>query len=224
MLSILIPTFGVPGFLTDCLQSVAEQDWAGDVEVLLGIDGCEDTLGFVEHGGLPGNVRAFWFEENAGPYVLRNTLAGFAQGERLLFFDSDDVMLPSMLSLFMQCRDRVVLFTGRSFGDGHQSAVQLSEGVVGVDRDLLVEQNGFMPWRCAADTEFLGRVRHSGVNVGVVKPVCFLRRLHGKNLTMAESTGFESPLRAEYRQMIEQRRKTGWVKPEVVGVAEAVEL
>ena len=91
MISIIIPAFNVSEHIGESLASInanlADTRCLSDVEVLIGVDGCQKTYECVKH---LRNV--FYFSKKVGPYVIRNTLVDFAKNENILFFDADDVM------------------------------------------------------------------------------------------------------------------------------------
>ena len=53
---------------------------------------------------------------------------------------------------------------------------------------------GFMPWRCAADSEFITRVGKF-IKVKKLNKILFKRRIHESNLTIQKKTKFKSVYR-----------------------------
>jgi glycosyltransferase involved in cell wall biosynthesis len=88
--SIVIPTYGRPGQLAECLRSIADLDYPRDrFEVLLVDDGGPTPL---DHMVAPFHSRMrcrLIRQVNAGPSVARNTGAEHASGEYLAFTDDD---------------------------------------------------------------------------------------------------------------------------------------
>lgn len=98
MISIVIPSYNVEPYITECLDSIAGQAFT-DFEALVVDDGSTDKT--------PAIVKEFAKQDarfrliagthsNAGD--ARNLGMREAKGDYLLFFDSDDRMLPTMLS------------------------------------------------------------------------------------------------------------------------------
>jgi hypothetical protein len=69
--------------------------------------------------------------------------------------------------------------------------------------------NGFEPWMCAADSDFMGRVYKSDVKVGSSNFITFYRRIHPKGLTSRPDTGMKSKLRAEYIKLSRSKTSAG---------------
>ena len=95
--SIIIPVYGVELFLERAVDSALEQTLA-EKEIILVDDGSPDACPEIceryarEH---PGLVRVL-HQENQGLGMARNAGAALAQGEYLLFLDSDDTIQPEM--------------------------------------------------------------------------------------------------------------------------------
>ena len=53
---------------------------------------------------------------------------------------------------------------------------------------------GFMPWRCAADTEFIKRVGKF-IKFKKLKKILFRRRIHDSNLTVQKKSRIKSVFR-----------------------------
>jgi hypothetical protein len=58
--------------------------------------------------------------------------------------------------------------------------------------------NGFRGWRCAADSELMGRLYSNRVKMFATKSVGFYRRKHPISLTQHPQTGLASKLRHDY--------------------------
>ena len=79
-----------------------------------------------------------------------------------------------------------------------RSPAQYGEGVFAIDKKIFLAMNGFEGWKCAADSDFMGRLYKTGKKVLLSKDVLFFRRIHGKSLTKRKDTGYASKLRGEY--------------------------
>ena len=88
-ISIIIPVYNGAKFLPDTLRSIQNQDYK-DYELLVVDDGSTDeTAQIAESAG----AKVIKLSQNSGPATARNEGARAAQGEILLFTDSD-VLLP----------------------------------------------------------------------------------------------------------------------------------
>lgn len=215
-------------FLRLCVESlVAATAKSGlKLEVLLGVDGCVETLkaaqtlrfdmcngtslsGSIEH---KVSLRIFWFTENNGPYIVRNTLAQRSKYERLLFFDADDIIDVDSVNGAMSMMDEghaVVrmsfsYFTAHDASDAeHDYALSdLMQGGTGqffTSRSLVLSMNGFHPWKCGADFEFKRRLHQQSVSQA--KCGLFFKRKHRASLTSDPLTNKQS----YYRELLNHR-------------------
>jgi glycosyltransferase involved in cell wall biosynthesis len=158
-LSIIIPTYKNTQYLNECFFSLIKSIKDRDVEILVGIDACLTTLKFIKDNLFDNRIKFFFFKKNQGPYIIRNTLSKISNSENILFFDSDDIMCENMIDLIIEDlkTNLVVKPSYIEFNDGKEIDVKSklirSEGVFAINRDLLLNFNGFEPWVCAADTE-----------------------------------------------------------------------
>jgi GT2 family glycosyltransferase len=96
--SIVIPTFGRPRQLTDCLRSLTRLDYPRDrLEVLVVDDGGPAALDDVVSPFQSEVPLTLIRQENAGPSAARNAGAQRAVGEYLAFTDDDCLLDPAWL-------------------------------------------------------------------------------------------------------------------------------
>lgn len=218
--SVIIPTFNFPEYLKECLDSViiASQKLK-NVEVLVGIDNCQKTLDYINQNEFSDNIKFFFFDENLGPYVIKNTLANFSNSKALFFFDSDDIMdeniiieCLSKLSEFKCIKPMYHNFYG-SFDDNtidkKSKPNQHGEGVFMIEKELFMKFNGFEPWRCAADSDFMVRMQMNRIKCLHEKNGFFYRRRHSESITQKKETNFGSKLRSHYANIIKTKKYWG---------------
>ena len=93
--SIIIPTYNRAGFIAETLQSVLRQDFV-DFEILVVDDGSTDNTAAVV--GQFADPRLHYLpKQNAERGAARNYGLARAQGEYVLFLDSDDLFHPNHL-------------------------------------------------------------------------------------------------------------------------------
>jgi len=219
-ISIIVPTYDNVEFLKECLDSVILS--CGDsisFEVLVGIDSCRNTLKYVNQNKFNPHIKFYYFKENVGPYVIKNTLTLYSKSKNLLFFDSDDIMdktmineIISKLSEFECVKPKFYNFSGDFNLENIKSKKDNNlwgEGVFGIHKEIFLNLNGFEGWRCAADSDFMGRIQKNGVKINLTKSVLFYRRLHSKGLTSDPKTNFKSDLRKEYVQLSRNKKYFG---------------
>lgn len=94
-ISIIVPIYNVVDYVEDCLQSVMNQTYMGEMECLL-VDDCgtDNSMDVVERflDGYDGPIgfRILRHERNKGLGAARNTGTEAATGDYLFYLDSDD--------------------------------------------------------------------------------------------------------------------------------------
>ena len=134
-LSIIIPAYNVEQFLPKCLDSIFEQN-CSDFEVIVVNDGSNDgTLALLEsYAGKHFNLNVIT-QDNAGMSTARNRGLEVAQGEYVMFVDSDDWLCNNALPSLYPCLngEDVVCFNSKKYVE---------------DKDVFVENN--RPFTCEA--------------------------------------------------------------------------
>jgi len=201
-------------FLPELIRSIEMNDYSEEYEVLVGIDSCYDTLKYIYDNQFLPNFKFFFFSEKKGPYVIKNTLCEISKFEKILFFDSDDVMMSSMLSdidtnldSYPVIKPKYINFTDiNGVRDYVRENSQFGEGVFAIQKTLFLEMNGFEGWEVAADSDFMGRLYKTNTKILHTNNVLFHRRHHENSLTVHPTTGLASRLRGQYH--ILSRNKT----------------
>jgi glycosyltransferase involved in cell wall biosynthesis len=208
-LSIIIPTYNNIEYLDESLNSIINSGKNHNIEILVGIDGCEKTLNHIKQKTYPDFVKFYYFSSNNGPYIVKNTLSQIVNSDKILFFDSDDITeKESIQKLITLSRDYQVVrpkyvdfnLNRKTLGTNH------GEGVFMIDKKLFLDMNGFEPWRVAADTEFMNRVRLKNVKTYLTPEILFKRRIHPQGLTSRKDTGIGSTLRNKYIQLMNNKK------------------
>lgn len=102
-LSIIVPIYGVEQYLHKCVESLLNQDIpSSDYEIILVDDGSPDACPQIcdEYAAAHKNIRVV-HRENGGLSAARNSGIEIAQGEYIMFVDSDDYIEPNVLSGLM---------------------------------------------------------------------------------------------------------------------------
>ena len=219
-LSVIIPTYNNVDFIDDCLSSVEFSSLNQNVEILIGIDGCINTLEHFTKRAIGPNVKIFYFDENNGPYSIKNTLASISKSNKLIFFDSDDLMLKDMITYMNEKLDHFVCIKPRMLNFDNLTNTEIKglnnygEGVFGIQKDVFLNMNGFEPWMCAADSDFMGRLYKSNPKINFSKKPLFKRRIHSNSLTTNRDTGMRSVLRHHYFKIMKSKKGSG--NPEIL--------
>jgi CDP-glycerol glycerophosphotransferase len=113
--SFVVPVYNVEAYLDDCLRSILSQT-VGDFEVLMVDDGSTDgCVAIAERHAEQDRRLRLVCQANHGLGHARNTGVEAAEGEFLMFVDSDDRLPPDALELLLGSLDR----TGSDFATGN---------------------------------------------------------------------------------------------------------
>jgi glycosyltransferase involved in cell wall biosynthesis len=221
-LSVVIPAYNCKNHIDDCIMSIIKSGRDNDIEILVGVDGCIDTLNHIKNKNYH-NVKYFYFTENKGPYSIKNTLANMSKSDKLLFFDSDDIMNQNMIGLTIKELNNYICVKPKyeEFGDRNKIR-KFGEGVFGIGKETFLQMNGFEPWMMAADSDFMGRLYKTKPRILHTEQVLFRRRVHSSSLTNRKDTGMSSPLRAYYANI--SKNKKGHGNPDKLNVRGYIEI
>ncbi|RAP53515.1 MAG: hypothetical protein BZ138_00705 [Methanosphaera sp. rholeuAM270] len=90
LISVIVPVFNCEKYLEDCIESLNNQSFT-DYEVVFVDDGSTDGSGrILDEYKLRDNRFNVFHKENEGPASARNYALKHAEGEFVLFLDSDD--------------------------------------------------------------------------------------------------------------------------------------
>ncbi len=96
MISVIIPCKNGEKYLEDLLISIKNQN--ADIEIILVDDGSNDNTGLIAK---KFNCVVIRNEISKGPVVAKNQALKIAKGSYIIFCDSDDIMNPNTLNLFL---------------------------------------------------------------------------------------------------------------------------
>lgn len=95
MISIIIPAYNVENYIATCLQSVMEQTYKA-LDIIVVNDGSKDKTGEIADSYAEKDERIHVIHQvNGGLPNARNTGMRCAQGEYIMFLDSDDWLEPA---------------------------------------------------------------------------------------------------------------------------------
>ena len=218
LLSIIIPTFNNTNFLIECLESIVTSIGDNICEILVGIDSCQKTLSLVKKNIFDQRISFYYFDKNVGPYVVKNSLSKISNSNNILFFDSDDIMDKNMVGDVIDglynydCVKPVYINFKDGSGINLNSKKLLGEGVFGIKKSVFNKMNGFEPWMCAADSDFMGRLYKNRHKLKFTNKINFYRRIHKNGLTSRSDTGMSSPLRSKYAKLSKNKKDFGPLK------------
>lgn len=94
-ISIIIPTYNVSEYITDCLESIAKQTYKGDIECII-VDDCSKDNSvqiikeYIKQYNGSVTFKLIRRNTNGGASATRNTGIIQASGEYVMFVDGDD--------------------------------------------------------------------------------------------------------------------------------------
>lgn len=106
-LSVIVPIYGVAKYLCKCIDSLLSQDIM-DYEIILVDDGSPDDCPQIcdEYVVQYPNTIKVIHQSNAGLSSARNAGLAIAQGEYIMYVDSDDYLQPNVLGVLMEQVER----------------------------------------------------------------------------------------------------------------------
>ncbi|MCD7886636.1 MAG: glycosyltransferase [Clostridiales bacterium] len=144
--SVIIPVYNVERYLAQCLDSILGQTLQ-DIEVICVDDGSTDGSPAIleEYARQDGRMQVL-YQRNQYAGVARNRGLAAAQGDYVIFLDSDDFFAPEMLEKTTQAaRERnadIVIFGGARYDDRTQTVTKKDDFL---RRALLPKEPVFSP-------------------------------------------------------------------------------
>lgn len=93
IVSVIIPTYNSARTLEDCLESIRNQDYKGDIEIIIVDNFSDDETKYIAK-----QFKIKYIEEKSGRSKARNTGAKCACGRYILYLDSDMYLSKSIIS------------------------------------------------------------------------------------------------------------------------------
>ena len=210
--SIIVTAYKMKNFIKETLDSISNQTYFinnSNYEILIGVDGCEETLNYLytimENYS---NLRIFMMEKNYGTYITTNTMMSIAKYDNLIRFDSDDIMLPNLIEMIMKELEieniDSIKFLMEDFGSSDR--IRYTFGQFLIKHWIFDYFGGFMPWICSADQEFFDRLQFL-MKLKKIPTILMKRRVHENNLTINSKTTFTSYVRKWNIQYIQDISK-----------------
>lgn len=119
-ISVIVPVYNAENYLNRCIESVLAQTYT-DWQMVLVDDGSKDESLKVcqRYADLDNRIRVI-HQENAGPGIARNTGIAAANGDYIVFIDSDDYVEKEYFQLLSGHDEDVVFINVRNVDEqGH---------------------------------------------------------------------------------------------------------
>lgn len=135
-ISVIVPVYNAENYLNRCIESVLTQTYT-DWQMVLVDDGSKDESLKVgqEYADLDNRIRVI-HQENAGPGIARNTGIAAANGDYIVFIDSDDYIEKDYFQLLSEHDEDVVFINVR---DVDEDGRVLKEDFMAKNKNLSIE-------------------------------------------------------------------------------------
>lgn len=106
LVSVIIPVYNAEKYIANCLKSVMNQTYE-NIEIICVDDGSKDRSGSIIKS-LAENCSKikYVYQQNAGVSAARNNGLSAAEGDFIVFLDSDDYIHPQTIELFLDCEEK----------------------------------------------------------------------------------------------------------------------
>jgi len=213
--SVIVSAYRASEYIQECIESIANQSYFksfDDYEILLGIDGCSDTLSVVsDFMDSIKNLKILYSSKNVGPYLVFNTLVKMSNSNIISVFGADDIMLPDFIknNVSIIKKNSFVIARGSNFVGEKTNIVRTynPDGIITFNRSEFIAINGFASWRCGADSDLKIRLKLNGNSPILSNETTFLRRIHDKSLTSNRKYGMRSEYRSTIRTITRSRKE-----------------
>ena len=144
LLTVIIPVYNRKGLLKETLQSISLQKGVekGLIELILVDNGSTDGAMEMMECWIQENSSSYFnikliYESRRGVCVARNRGLSVASGEWMMFFDSDDIMLPDHLSSVLRSIDKAknadVIYWDVAYSDFRRRFCGTHKAMIGND-------------------------------------------------------------------------------------------
>jgi len=228
-ISFCIPAYKAEDYIEECLDSIEAQRC--HKEILVGVDGCEKTLEVLKRIRTKySNIRIFWFSENVGTSIIKNTLVKYAKHNIISFFDSDDIMESHYADYIVEniSPTSIVRFRFKNF-EHNDLTRKLSNqdycanGAMSILKKSFLDLNGFWIHRVSEDADFIARwkVKYDDIQLKIYG---FKRRIHTHDISYNQQTGCYGENVKFLEEQIAKRLKMGIIKNDILLSANCQEI
>lgn len=215
-ISIIIPVKNEFVYLSNLVKSIQNQKFDGKIEILVGIDNSKEIIDKIKTSStLFSNCKFYMFDDNVGPYIIKNTLATLASSNNLFMFDVDDIMTQNLISTSINLLENFHMvkvkyeffsqtYTYKSKDVNNYST--LAFGAFAIRKSDFLSLNGFQPWFISADIEFIERAKRK-IRSGANNLAIFGKRIHNNSLRKSSEHGVGSDYYDVKNQELSKKRK-----------------
>ena len=211
--AVIIAAYNVEKYILECYNSVKNQipltGW--EYEIRIGCDGCQKTADVLRKNKIP----FYYSEKNVGAYITRNSLIALGQADYYSYFDADDVMMRHYLAMSL-IKNHDAIMTAKINCNEKLKPIQGARieygGAITFSHNILDNLGGFYGVRCAADSDFMARIKMAGFDIHEIQDPLYYRRRHPQSLTKKSDTGIGSAYRKKAWSDMCAKREQGIIK------------
>lgn len=191
MISIIVPVYNSGAFLQRCINSIVKQTYT-DWELLLVDDGSTDDSWDIIMQNVRYDERIRGIQQsNKGAGIARNTGIDSANGDYIVFVDSDDYIDGDYLELVVSCGNCDLIFIDvlQVNENGKFLKNEKMSDYNGIDRDNLIRSTmtGKIPWGGVRkvykrDLIYSNAIRYSDSKNGEEAVFSFAALYHAKHI------------------------------------------
>ncbi len=171
--SILVPVYNVEKYLEQCVESLLNQTYKGDYEIILVDDGSTDASGkicdkYAEN--YPDKVKVV-HKKNEGLVSARQVGIEAANGEYSLFVDSDDFAQNNLLETVNDCINRnntpdMVIYSFRYYSNGKTTE---RKATLAADETMFTKDNKKELYEALISTTFITSLWTKALKTEILK-------------------------------------------------------
>ena len=210
-LSIIISAYHTEKYIKETLDSIYKQDYIkhnNNFEVIIGIDGCKETFNELKKIYRNyKNLKVLNMCSNRGTFVTSNTLVYQSKFNKILRFDSDDILADGALSKIMEQSKqfdiiRFKYYDFKTLNDAKKMNVY-AYGSVLYDKKVFEAAGGYQDWKCSGDYEFFERVKNS-FSLKEIDECLYYHRLRNDSLMHDPDTAMNSQYRLKLNSIVKK--------------------
>ena len=210
-LSIIITAFKSENYILECINSILNANLINNLnyEILVGIDGCEETLNKLLNSKIKNKIKIYYNEINQGTYPIRNFLVSESKNENILFFDSDDYLKKNFFEETILKYNNFDILRYSFIMNIKNKYFKIKEKTPGtfiIKKKIFLEYGGFKNYRCGSDREFMNKTENI-VNEIFIKKNLFYRRVLETSLTQIEDYNLKSNYRKKVKLGLEKEQE-----------------
>ena len=171
--SILVPVYNVEKYLEQCVESLLNQTYKGEYEIILVDDGSTDSSGLIcdeYQKNNPDKIKVV-HKKNEGLVSARQVGIETASGEYSLFVDSDDFVEINLLETVNDCIERndntdMVIYSFRYYSNGKTTE---RKNTLSTDETLFIKDNKKELYEALISTTFITSLWTKALKTEILK-------------------------------------------------------